>query len=607
MNPSLIITPNVVDEGKLFSIVPTDGSGDLDVVRATSATRVDENGLVEIPRTNLRLQSTFEGGWLPNQLIITNNTVVSPDGTLNGSSVSIGIDVSSTRHRIIQLYPYTSGITYTASFFFKKNQHKWIQICAVMGFPFDTWANFDLENGVVGNNGGIIGLNPTIEDYGNGWYRCSITGIPPSTGSFTGFEVLLTDNTDSGRYPSYQSSVEENCIYVWGAQLEEGVTATEYIPTTDSIRTKFAGITQDGGSASNIARLDYSNGSCPSILVEPQRTNLVIQSNKLNTTPWSILLSEVSINENYDISPDGTSNANKINFLSGSTRFTQIFTVTSNTTYTLSFWVKNIDATSVSITIPNTSASTSIDYFSEISSDEWRRLSFTFTTNSGVTSIAPQITRDGSIGKSVLIYGVQLEQGSNATSYIPTTTASVTRNADVISKTGVSSLIGQTEGTLYWEGYLTRDISTGRILSVSTSDLSNRAVLNINNNRIEFINRSNLTNVNGTINTSALSEIVTGLNKIAVRYKSGDCALYVNGVLAGVSTLTFSYTSAIPNVYYVVNEVNSSNTNNASVKLAMLYKTALTDEQALVLTGENGVTFFNSYNEMANALNYTIQ
>jgi hypothetical protein len=55
----------------------------------------------------------------------------------------------------------------------------------------------------------------------------------------------------------------------------------------------------------------------------------------------------------------------------------------------------------------------------------------------------------------VFVWGGQIEVGAYATSYSPTSSASVTRNIDVVQKTGVSSLIGQTEGTIYWEGTLT--------------------------------------------------------------------------------------------------------------------------------------------------------
>jgi len=54
---SLIVTPNAISAGKLYSVIPADGSGDMTVVRATNATRINSAGLVEIPRTNLCLRS----------------------------------------------------------------------------------------------------------------------------------------------------------------------------------------------------------------------------------------------------------------------------------------------------------------------------------------------------------------------------------------------------------------------------------------------------------------------------------------------------------------------------------------------------------------------
>ena len=93
---SLIVTPNAVKEGKLFSIKPTDGSGDLSVVRATSASRVDQNGLVEIPRTNLATYSEdftnsswnkITSGASVSTPIVTSNSAISPDGTMNADLI----------------------------------------------------------------------------------------------------------------------------------------------------------------------------------------------------------------------------------------------------------------------------------------------------------------------------------------------------------------------------------------------------------------------------------------------------------------------------------------------------------------------------------------
>lgn len=288
---------------------------------------------------------------------------------------------------------------------------------------------------------------------------------------------------------------------------------------TSATRVNSLGLIETVGI--NVPRIDYTNASCPSILVEPQRTNLVFPS---------------------------------------ATATTQSRTVTA-TAHTLSFY--GTGSITLSGVATGTLNGTGIN----------NKVSLTFTPTAGSLIL----TVSGSVNNW------QLEVGSNATSYIPTTTTTVTRNADVISKTGISDLIGQTEGTLYFEGFLRRNASIGRILAISEATLANRAILNITNNRIEFINRSN-SSVNGSINPSALSEIVTGVNKIAVRYKSGNTALYVNGVLVNENTQTFNYSLTMPNFYFVRSEISVDNPNTALVRLAMLFKTTLTNSQLATLT-----------------------
>ena len=92
-------------------------------------------------------------------------------------------------------------------------------------------------------------------------------------------------------------------------------------------------------------------------------------------------------------------------------------------------------------------------------------------------------------------------------------------------------------------------------------------------------------------------------NKIAVKWKLNDFALWVNGV----EVLTDS-SGAAP---IGLNRLGFDNASTAiflgKVKQLQVYDTALTDEQLLQLTGESGTDFYESYAEMASALTYTIQ
>jgi hypothetical protein len=214
----------------------------------------DSNGdnghiLLEPTSTNLVTYSEDFSQWAGLvALSIGLNQGISPNGSIEANLLSIGIDSSSTRHRLYNLFNFVSGDTYTYSIFAKKNENDWFQLMfSTSAFDAESYANFDLNNGVVGNEG--TSTTADIIDYGNGWYRCSIT-CTASASVTTTYEVLTTNNTNSGRYPSYQSSAAVNVCFLWGAQLEELPYATSYIPTlTGSQETRATETATGAGSA----------------------------------------------------------------------------------------------------------------------------------------------------------------------------------------------------------------------------------------------------------------------------------------------------------------------------------------------------------------------
>jgi hypothetical protein len=532
---SLVITPNAYNEGILYDVVPNTTLGDMDVVRATTATRVNSAGLIEVvPRNLLTYSNDFSNGvWIQQagtSVVSTNN--LSPSGLLDAAKV-----ISNGSNGI-----YQAPIAVSSSL----NNTKSIYLKGVVGGETvllrDPWQSIN-----------TISCTLTTE-----WQRFSLTEI--QSGGEAGLWVKNIPSTG---------------IYIYGAQLESFATATEYFPTTTRL---------------NIPRIDYSNGSCPSLLVEPQRTNLVTYSEQFDDISWSKFNS--TINANSIISPDGTQNADTLNGITGaSSGVYQIFTPTSGF-YTLSVfakkgtknWISFVDVLGLDFrawfNLDNGTLGTIVNGTAKIEDfgNGWYRC--TYTSSTALTGLICQIciaesnnTVTLTSNGNIYMYGAQTEIGSYATSYIPTVASAVTRNADVISKTGISSLIGQTEGTMFWDGYFNAD---GIQVICTIHDFAD-------NKRIEFWADNNtiyaFVGADSNINVGETT-ISNGRHKFAIAYKSGDLAFYVDGNLIGTSSSTFTITLTSFRLDYW----GGGNLKKQQVNSAQLYKTALTNTEMAQLT-----------------------
>jgi hypothetical protein len=174
--------------------------------------------------------------------------------------------------------------------------------------------------------------------------------------------------------------------------------------------------------------------------------------------------------------------------------------------------------------------------------------------------------------------------------------------SDVISKTGVSSLIGQTEGTLFvdFNNTLMTYAAQGNVMRIF-ADASNEVFIRKESGSNTYTARWRANGVNDF--TEFNIAVLNGNNKIAIAYKSGDSAVYLNGAPIGTTPKVGTGAFSVAPSQIAIGSSSTIDFFNDRVKLAALFKTRLTDDQCILLTGAS----FSTYPEMANALIYTIQ
>jgi hypothetical protein len=585
---SLLVTPTLYKEGVLYPQIPTyNSNGDFTVTRATTATRVNAAGLVELVPYNLLQYSEMfsQAIWTKLNATISANTTTAPNGTLTADSLMETSTTSFDHYMFVSTLPNLSN-SHTYSIYLKQNGRRYAQLATVttqgVFRPI-----FDLQDGVyVSNAGNNTGATTLIESVGDGWYRCSVI-LPSNTTNFTQVTVILQN---SATYQSYLGDPTKG-VYVWGAQLVEGTSALDYQMTETRL---------------NIPRLDYSLGSCPNILLEPQRTNLALRSEEFDNATWTKVASSVTANSTT--SPSGIVNADTFigNGTSNSHFLVQNLSVTLGAVYTHSVYAKKNTNNFIQLAFNNGFAATSFANFdlnngvlgtvgatasatiTNVGND-WYRCTLTATAISTTTTNIPAILlvtsasavffQANSLSTSVFLWGAQFELGAYPTSYIPTTSASVTRNTDTFTLSNVftNNLISSAGGT--WFVDLRDNIPRTRESSASGVPYlgdSNSAGVG-NNFRILGFTASRYLIQKFVAGVATTIYITTSnTSKIAIKWNGTTADVFENGVK--VVTATSFTATALDFLAFRTDQV-LFNINSMA-----LYNTPISDTECIAIT-----------------------
>jgi hypothetical protein len=207
--------------------------------------------LVEEARTNQFIESEdFVGSAWYSQLVTATQDAVGPDKKANSAATITDDNSGGTGEAYVleSVSSLTTGNDYTASVFAKAGSNSWIALKVNALGISGNLAYFDLSNGVLGSVG--AGVTATMEDYGNGWYRCSTTFEAGSdTSGSIRIQIAKNDNNKTLNLDG------TNSILIFGAQLEEGSFPTSYMKTEGSTASRSADV-----ASIPVADFGWNNG-----------------------------------------------------------------------------------------------------------------------------------------------------------------------------------------------------------------------------------------------------------------------------------------------------------------------------------------------------------
>ena len=420
-----------------------------------------------------------------------------------------------------------------------------------------------------------------------------------------------------GSYTTLTNTVGSHTVY-----FTQGLSnqVLQFLNDTNNSNITIDNISVKEVFENDVPRLDYSDGSCASLLLEGQSTNLVTYSEDFSDSSWDKL--GTTVVADAAISPSGLMNGYKVvsntanaehnirrSILPTATESISVFAKQAGWKYFFyrlnlsGVWHNTIFDLEDGVVTLNESGS---EYSIEDYGNGWYRCVLNVANRThnlvqfGISKHSNSHISQGDGTSGVFMWGAQLESGDYSTSYIPSNSgSSTTRTADVCNNAGTSATFNSESGVLFAEIAALVDDGTSRRISLA-KDVNNKVnlVLSTVSNTIQAIVISS-----GSVqfNQSFAISDTNKFNKIAIKYKVNDFALWINGVEVATDTSGNTFSSEELTTLTFDNATGTS-PFYGKCKQLIVFNEALSDEELSDLTGQVNTSFA----ELANFYNYTI-
>ena len=488
-------------------------------------------------------QNFENAAWTKISSSIAASTVIGPFG-FDGGQKLVENTVNNL-HYVAQTQSTSAKSVLTLSIYAKAGERTQVDVrVGGIGWATSPVCVVNLITGAI-----VSGSGATVVPVGDGWFRISLTAIADGTTQARGI-VVAPAVAGNSTYTGDGTSG----IYIFGAQLSDSASLDTYSynPVAAPTSTAYYG-----------PRFDYDPETLApkGLLIEEQRTNLLTYSSEFENTAWT--KTNATVSANVTIAPDGTLTADKLE--PATTASTSIYqsVVIAASSYTGSVYVKKGSGASDAnrfylrdSTTSTTLLQVAIDYDTLVITyvigstgasvqnvgNGWLRVSLTITSSLTIGNTLRYgvcfVGNNETAGEFAYAWGAQLEAGAFPTSYIPTTSATVTRAADNASMVGsnFSSWYNQSEGTIYSQWMLGGDNISANVYNINDTTSANYI-----RNRY---NSAGTANDNAVTASNIVQQTLTATNQIALyamyknamAYKQNDFVRSANGTLITGST-----------------------------------------------------------------------